>query len=227
MNKDNEEASFLSMPGTFDTSDDSSSSEDSDIEVMSMSSEEESYLVTISNGLRLNSDEDTDDDMNIQDNPSIGSHSQVRTSTDKENSDLNITTNNSSSILCPLPTDADATPSQKRKRRAWSVKEKLQAIDNYEQSKSKHSTAKAIGCTRYQLAQWLKTEEELKKIRSMNNGEMFTDRVLTIPSNISRFYHIFSIYFVDLLKHLHACFIVLGGKRKRLKGGGKKLNIST
>jgi phosphopantetheinyl transferase len=97
--------------------------------------------------------------MNIHNNSTIQSLPEVRTPKGDENSGVN------------LQNEGSTTPSQKRKRCAWSVKEKLEAIENYEKSKSKHSTAKHIGCTRFQLTERLKTKEELKNLQSLNKGK--------------------------------------------------------
>ncbi|CAF3620944.1 unnamed protein product [Rotaria sp. Silwood1] len=185
MDEDDVEIFSLSIPKLIDTNDDSSSSSsyDSDIEVTSTIDKEENELVQLGNDLCLNSIDSSDDDMDIQDNSTIQSFPEVRTSEADENNGVNFAIDNSSSTTSSPRPEASTTPSQKRKRRAWSVKEKLQAIENYEKSNSKHSAAKEIGCTRYQLREWLKSKEELKKLQSMDNG----------------------------------------GRRKRLKGGGKKL----
>ena len=159
MDEDNVEVFCFSIPEKIDVNDSSSSSDDSDIEVTSTIDEEENELIQISNNLSINSDDSADDNVNSQDNSTIQSHPEVRTSQGDENSGDN------------LQTEASATPSQKRKRCAWSVKEKLEAIENYEASKSKHSTAKHIGCTRFQLTKWLNTKEELKNLQSLNKGK--------------------------------------------------------
>lgn len=148
----------------------------------------------------MNSEDSTGDDTNIQDNTAIQFDLKDRTSVD-ENDDANVTHKNSSSATCSSPIHDNVTPSQKRKRHAWSIKEKLHAIEHYEKCKSKHLTAKIIGCTRYQLSEWLKMKEDLKKIQLLDKGAVL-------------------IYYVDISRII---FLFLGSQRKRLKGGGKKL----
>lgn len=175
----------LSIPETTDPSDDSSSSDDSDVEVTSTIDEAENELVLLGNDLCLNSFDSTDDDMDLQGNSETQSYPKVRTSEDNENIGVNLIVDNSSSTVCSPHTEASATPSQKRKRRTWSVKEKLEAIENYDSSQSKHSTAKAYGCTRHQLTQWLKTQDELKNLRSSKNGKLLVHKKSIISNKVS------------------------------------------
>ncbi|CAM4880190.1 unnamed protein product [Rotaria socialis] len=170
MDNDDENMLCLSVPEKVDTNDDFPSSDDSDIEVTSTINEEENELDQIGNNLCFNSDDSTDDDMNIQDNSTVQSYPATRTSEDDENYDSDHIVDNSSSRLCSLQSEASDTPSRKRKRRAWSVKDKLRAIENYEKFNSKYSTAKAIGCTRHQLSEWLKIKEELYNLQSLSKG---------------------------------------------------------
>ncbi|UJR13054.1 hypothetical protein I4U23_000080 [Adineta vaga] len=83
---------------------------------------------------------------------------------------LNVSNEKSSVPVAVYGSEPNGTTSQKRKRQAWSVKENLAATENYEKSNSKHSTAKAIGCTRSQLSNWIKKKEELKNLRSSKQG---------------------------------------------------------
>ena len=174
--------------------------DDTDIEVTSTIDEEEYELVQISKNLCLDSDSTTDDDINIQDNPTIQSFSNAPTSENEKN-DVNLTFSNSCFTTCSSRTESNTTPSQKRKRLTWSITEKLLAIENYEKYNSKHLTVKTIGCSRYQLSEWLKMKEELKNLQSSNKGKLL-------------------VYYVNT-----SCvvYFILDGQRKRLKGAGKKI----
>ena len=146
--------SYLSMPTlkNFNAGGDSSSSDDSDIEVTSTLDPEENELVRISNDLCLDSDDSIDDGVSVEEHRRTRSISGVRTSDDRDH-DVHISPADSSNLVSSPPPDVGTGSSLKRKRRAWSIREKLDAVESYEKSNSKHFTAKAIGCTRYQLAE--------------------------------------------------------------------------
>ena len=188
---------YLAMPETrgFDDIGDSSSSDDSDIEVISTTDADEDALVRISNHLNLDSDASIDDDVTVEDTRRTQSTSDVRALDDKNHdSQINVTnpshvgSSPSSNTSTESSSSSDASnESLKRKRRAWSTREKLHAIECYATSKSKHSTAKLIGCTRSQLTEWRKREGQLKSLRSLDNGESLIDEDYPIPKCVVRF----------------------------------------
>lgn len=91
----------------------------------------------------------------------------------------------------------------------WFQKWKLRAIENYEKSSSKHPTAKTIGCTRFQLSEWLKRKEKWKNLQSSKRGEPFIDRSSS-----------FSGILLDWIvwSNIHLLFFIVGRQRKGLKG---------
>ena len=150
-----------------DSSDSSSSSDDdddSDVEVVFTRDEQQDDLVPI-NDLRLQSDDSDDDDCAMTNESAAASPHDVCASAASVSAESPSASNASSAAK------SGDNPSQKRKRRAWSVREKLRAIENYEASNSKHSTARAVGCTRFQLSEWLKQKDELKSLRSTKRGK--------------------------------------------------------
>jgi hypothetical protein len=206
---------FLSIPSTADANDTSSSSSeaDSDIEITSTFDEQENELIRIDN-LCLHADGSSDDDIPILNHSTIPNDPVAQSLEDNEISVLDVSMENPSAITSCRDSGASGTPSQKRKRRAWSVREKLRAIEYYEKSKSKHSTAKAMGCTRFQLSEWLERKEELKNLQPMKRGKLVIDKTSS-----------FSRIFLDwiVLSNIQLLFFVVGSQRKRLKGAGSKL----
>ena len=167
---------WLSIPRAVDSSDNLSLSDeyDSDIEITSTFDADEHELVRL-NELCLDSNDTSDDDIPIL-NHSTTSNDPVVQLSDDENLIPDLSTENSSTTISSRDTGAVDTPSQKRKRRAWSVREKLRAIENYEKCNNKHSTARDIGCTRFQLSEWLKRKEEFKNLRSSKWGESLIEK---------------------------------------------------
>ena len=161
----------LSIPRAIDSSDNLSLSDeyDTDIEITSTVDASEHERVRI-NALCLNSNDTSDYDIPIL-NHSTTSNDPVVQSSDDENSIPDVSNENSSTTISSRDTGVVDTPSQKRKHRAWSVREKLRATENYEKCNNKHSTARDIGCTRFQLSEWLKRKEELKNLQSSKWGE--------------------------------------------------------
>ena len=171
---DERETFLLSIPDAINSSEYSSSSDDSDIEVASTFDEQENELIKISNELRLDSDSDesADDNATVLPQSMTSTHFDVdvHSSEDDEIPVDGAMVDNASSITSNNDTNAIGRVSRKRKRRAWSVKEKLMAVGHYEKSKSKHSTAKTVGCTRFQLSQWIKNREELRNLQATEKG---------------------------------------------------------
>lgn len=163
----------LSIPfaATTDFSDSSSSSDEeddnSDVEVVFTRDERQDDLAQI-NDLRLQSDDSDDDDCAITIDCTAASSHDVCASAATVSTECPAASNSS-----PIA-KSDDNRSQKRKRRARSVREKLRAIENYEASNSKHSTARFIGCTRFQLSEWFKQKDELKSLRSTKRGKRMT-----------------------------------------------------
>ena len=167
------EMAYVSMPSMMnfnDAGDSSSSSDDSDIEVTSTIDTEENELVRISNDLCLDSDDNIDDSVSVEEHRRARSISDERTSNDRSH-DVHINLADSPNLVSSSPPDDSTGSSLKRKRRAWSIREKLNAIESYGKNHSKHFTSKTIGCTRYQLAEWLKRKDEFTALQSLNRGE--------------------------------------------------------
>jgi hypothetical protein len=177
MDDEDADSFCLSIPLAIDSSDSSSLSDEdsSDIEITSTFDEQENELVRIDD-LCLNSDDSSDDDIPILNNSTIPNDPDAQSVEDDEISVLDVSIGNPSDMISSRDSEANDTPSSKRKRRAWSISEKLRAIENYEQSNSKHSTAKATGCTRFQLSEWLNKKSELKNLQSLKRGKPVIDR---------------------------------------------------
>lgn len=171
MRNRNMNESWLSIPFAtaiiIDSSDSSSSSDDdeSDVEVVFIQDEQPDDLVQI-NDLRLRSDDSDDDDDYALPNDSAATSPRDISAAGASASAEYLSVSN-----LPSATEPSVNPSQKRKRRAWSVRKKLRAIENYEVSNNKHSTARAIGCIRFQLSEWVKQKEELKSLQSKKRGK--------------------------------------------------------
>ena len=168
---------YLSIPRATNSSDDSSSldDEDSDLEVTSIFDEEDSELIRMGDGLHLVSD-DSDDELPILNHSTLSNGVHDQSSGDDEIADPDVSIQDSSPIGSICENETSGTPSQKRKRRAWSIREKLRAIENYEKSHSKHLTAKAMGCTRFQLSEWVKRRDDLKNLQSSKQGKLVNDK---------------------------------------------------
>ncbi|CAF1406049.1 unnamed protein product [Adineta ricciae] len=159
----------FSLPAPTDFTDSSSSSEedDSDLEVTSIRDEQENDLVHIDD-LCLDSDYTSDEDITVLNYPTETNNPVVQSNNSDENLNSIISIENSS--MSPSTDQDNSGSSKKRKRRAWSIKEKLLVIEDYEKSKSKHTIAKVHGCTRFQLSEWIKQKEGLLKLQSSRLG---------------------------------------------------------
>lgn len=163
---------FLTLPRASHSTDDSSSSVeiDSDIEITSLPDDEENEVIRLGDCLRLTSDE-SEDDSPTSHRTANSISVNAQSSRNDETADLDCSSERFSSTVFLQENEVGDVSSPKRKRRAWSVNEKLHAIETYERSSSKHFTAKAIGCTRFQLSQWIKKREDLRKLQASKRGE--------------------------------------------------------
>ena len=119
----------LSIPfaaAATDSSDSSSSSDDdddTDVEVVFTRDERQDDLAPI-NDLRLQSDESDDEDCAMTSDSAAASPHDVCASAASVSAECSSASNSS------FAAKSGDNPSQKRKRRAWSVREKLRAIEN-------------------------------------------------------------------------------------------------
>ena len=172
MDNNNDDNFYLSIPGVINSIENSSSSDenDSDCEVTSMVDEEENELVQLDH-LCLNSDDTSDDDNPVLNHLKISTDPDTQSLQDIDISPVDVSIEQSSNTVSSYGNEVSGTPSRKRKRKAWSIKEKLLTIEHYQTSNSKHSTAKAMGCTRFQLSEWVKQKEQLKNLQSSKRGK--------------------------------------------------------
>lgn len=138
-------------------------------EVASSVDETQNELVRLSTRLNIESEHDNDNHENCQ------WLSQRQSSSSPSTSDVEELTN-----LDPVPLHAESSTnsteqrkSTKRKRRQWTVKEKLDIIFSFEESKNKRQTAKKEGCTSAQLRNWIKNKDDLLSIYRKKKGLYF------------------------------------------------------
>lgn len=153
----------------------SSSDDDSCVEITSVVDENENELIKWTNYLQLDSDSDEDSDENDASTQptTLVNYSSSESSSDDENSSQlshRCTSSNNGSII-DISSSSTSNSIQKRKRRQWSVNEKLYAITCFEKNKSKHQTAKEIGCDTKQLRTWINNKDQLIKLSSQKKGE--------------------------------------------------------
>jgi hypothetical protein len=179
----NDDNLYLLVPAAINCNETLSSSDedDSDCEVTSMVDERENELVQLDH-LCINSDDTSDDDIPVLHHSTISNDPDAPSLEDNEISTLNVPIEKSSGTVSSYGSESSSTPSQKRKRKAWSIKEKLEAIENYDNSNNKHSTAKAMGCTRFQLSEWVKQKEELKNLQSSKRGKLLINKYSLIST---------------------------------------------